>query len=102
MATKFCKACMQDVPHSDYYFAFNNILTTLCKKCHNKKKCIHQKANPKASIKIPTGFAKLNKITRIAILKDIDDGMKYKPIANKHKIGYSSLLRWKTKGLLIL
>jgi hypothetical protein len=99
MSTKTCKACEQNLPFSSYYKAIGTTLTTLCKKCHNAKKCIHQKANPKP--KKAVGFSKLDETIRIAILKDISDGMKYKPIAAKYKIGYMSLLRWRDKGLLV-
>ena len=103
MSTKTCKVCQQTLPLSDYYVAIraraSTTLTTLCKKCHNAKKCIHQKANPKP--KKVVGFGKLDEITRTGILKDLSDGMRYKPVAAKYKIGYGSLIRWRDQGVLV-
>jgi hypothetical protein len=89
--TKVCSACLIEKALSDYYKA-GKYHQKRCKPCHNK--C-------KKHTKKPTGFLKLPKITRDAVLSDMADNLNMSKISKRHGINYNTLRLWKSKNMLV-
>lgn len=102
---KICKACKIEKPHTMYYIAVKdkyNRLHPRCKPCHSEFAKTFRKAKPKPQkIKKLQGFAALSDEVRSDIILMIDNKEKFKIIAKKHDIPYSTLLGWNSSGRII-
>ena len=97
---KFCRECDKEIPKTDFYKTIGESVQTLCKVHTNKKRLKHYKDNHKP--KKVLGFLALDENIRKQILEDVNiNKMKIRPIAQKYKIKYPTLLNWKKTGQLV-
>ena len=98
---KFCKACQQIKPVSDYYKAGTS-WQTRCKPCHTKYVNDIRKARPKKPTtpkKRLNPFEKLSADVRADILLYLGT-MTQSQLAKKHNIRPSTFRSWKRLGYI--
>jgi hypothetical protein len=99
---KLCPVCDTVKPLTEYYKA-GNYLQTLCKVCHNIKRCAHHSNNYIKTNK-PKGFLALPTEEQQKIMDMLSRGLTRAAIANAYKnteykkVSATNLCIWNKKG----
>ena len=96
MEVKTCTGC-KCVQTIDKFYRCGRWYQSKCIPCHNDARKQYSRKPYQPRVKKPIGFDKLPFNTRCNIIKDIQDGKKYKQVSRDHNILYATLILWKKR-----